>query len=291
MTTFDSLNPTGDSTQPIFDTDFTERSHTRKGQQGSVTTLTHVFAPRSPLVGTILAESKSDAKSDSKFSPELLSLAYPLGCGGIIPFYFDHVQVSGQHHLPTSGPVILAPTHRSRWDALLVPYAAGYHVTGRHLRFMVTSDEMRGVQGWMIQRLGGFSVDVKQPAIASLRQGVKLLQDRETLVLFPEGNIFRGSYVNPLKPGLARLALQAAASEPNLDVKILPIYMGYSDAFVPWRSRVNIRIGAPLSTADYGVGSVKQNARQLTQDLREALTGLAGNLATPRLRQYSLPRN
>jgi hypothetical protein len=37
--------------------------------------------------------------------------------------------------------VLLAPTHRARWDALLLPLAAGVRVTGRHCRFMVTLDE------------------------------------------------------------------------------------------------------------------------------------------------------
>jgi 1-acyl-sn-glycerol-3-phosphate acyltransferase len=133
---------------------------------------------------------------------------------------------------------------------------------------------------------------VKQPAVSSLRQGFKLLQAQETLVIFPEGNIFRGNQVNPLKPGLARLALQAKASQSSsdapLDVKILPIHINYSHPLVPWRSRAEIRIGAPLSTADYDAPSVKQNARQLTQDLTDALKELAGNAAAPERVEYSL---
>jgi 1-acyl-sn-glycerol-3-phosphate acyltransferase len=173
-----------------------------------------------------------------------------------------------------SGPVILAPTHRSRWDALLVPYAAGYHITGRHLRFMVTSDEMRGFQGWVIRHMGGFAVDVKHPAIASLRQGVKLLQEQQTLVIFPEGNIFRGQQLHPLKPGLARMALQAAASHPPLDVQIVPLDIHYDKPLVPWRSKVTVRIGTPLHTAHYSALSVKESARQLTQDLADTLQRL-----------------
>ncbi|MEC9453376.1 MAG: 1-acyl-sn-glycerol-3-phosphate acyltransferase, partial [Cyanobacteriota bacterium] len=61
--------------------------------------------------------------------------------------YFRERIVLGQENLPMQGPVLLAPTHRSRWDALMLPMAAGRRVTGRDCRFMVTVDEMKGLQG------------------------------------------------------------------------------------------------------------------------------------------------
>ena len=72
---------------------------------------------------------------------------YLLGRHALLPLYFRQIEVIGREHLPLSGPVLLAPTHRSRWDALMIPYAAGRDITGRDLRFLVSEDEMRGVQG------------------------------------------------------------------------------------------------------------------------------------------------
>lgn len=266
MTTFDSVTPMGETVPSDCSDDLPARPLAAPPRQGAVTHRLLPSTATTSVVGTVSPQSC--------YSPRLVALAYPIGCHGLIPLYFSQVKVVGQENLPRSGPVILAPTHRSRWDALLVPYAAGYHVTGRHLRFMVTSDEMRGVQGWIIRRLGGFSVDVKHPAIASLRQGVKLLQDQETLVIFPEGNIFRGGQLHSLKPGLARMALHATTANLPVNVQIVPIDLHYSHPLVPWRSQVTIRIGAPLHTADYSATAVKQSARQLTQDLTESLKGL-----------------
>lgn len=212
----------------------------------------------------------------SHVSPWLATLAYPLGRRLILPLFFRRIEVTGQENLPTSGPVILAPTHRSRWDALLVPYATGRPVTGRDLRFMVSADEVTGIQGWFIRRLGGFAVDPKHPAITTLRHGVELLLQGEMLVIFPEGNIFRDGYLHPLKPGLARLALSAESSHPGLDVKIVPISLCYSQSFPQWGCDVKICIGSPLRVADYYTTSVKQNAKQLTADLEVALTELSG---------------
>lgn len=214
----------------------------------------------------------------SRVSPWLAPLMYALGRRFVMPFYFGRIEVTGQENLPTSGPVILAPTHRSRWDGLLIPYATGRGVTGRDLRFMVSADEVRGLQGWFIRRLGGFPVDTNRPAITTLRHGVDILQQGEILVIFPEGgnlNENRECQLNRLQPGLARLALQAELSQPNLGIKIVPIRICYSNATVPWRCQVKICIGSPLVVADYITGSLKQDAKQLTTALEEELKELS----------------
>ena len=222
----------------------------------------------------IVPEKPTAAPAPSRFSPWLLSLAYPIGRYGVMPLYFKQIEVAGREHLPTAGPVILAPTHRSRWDAFMAPYIAGHDITGRHLRFMVSADEVVGLQGWFIRRMGGFPINTKRPAVASLRHGVELLQHGEVLVIFPEGNIFREAQVQSLKPGLARLALQAESSHPNLGIQIVPIYTGYSDPTVPWRCSAKVQVGAPLAVANYLGGSPKQNAQRLTAELRQALEKL-----------------
>ena len=210
----------------------------------------------------------------SRVSSWLAPIAYRLGYWFVLPSYFRHIQVKGRSNLPSEGPIILAPTHRSRWDALLIPYAAGRFATGRDIRFMVTADEVKGIQGWFIQRLGGFPVNPRQPTIASLRYGVEVLQNREMLVIFPEGGIFRDSQVHPLKPGLARLALQAEASQPGLGVKIVPIHLTYDPVVPQWGCQAEVAIGEPIEVAQYSEGSAKKRAQQLTADLELALRQL-----------------
>lgn len=221
-----------------------------------------------------LSHTQSPSSINSRPSPWLTPLAYGLGCWVVLPSYF-RINVTGQENVPREGAVILAPTHRSRWDALIVPYAAGWFATGRHIRFMVTADEVRGIQGWLIQHLGGFPVNPRQPAVASLRHGLEILQNREMLVIFPEGGIFRDKQVHPLKPGLARLALQAEASQPDLSVQVVPIHLDYSQEFPTWGCEVTVRIGQPLRVADYNQGKAKQEAQRLTADLALALNQLA----------------
>lgn len=210
----------------------------------------------------------------SKVSPWLTRLLYPLARFIVLPFYFGKITVTGQENLPAQGPVILAPTHRSRWDAILVTYATGKHVTGRHLRYMASANEFVGIKGWLMRRFGGFPIDTKRPGISSLRHGVELLQDGQMLVIFPEGGIFRDGQVHRLKPGLARLAIQAESIQSDLKVKIVPLVLRYDPTVPHWRSPVNICIGSPIEVSECDLDKPKESATQLTTDLHSVLQKL-----------------
>lgn len=165
-------------------------------------------------------------------------------------FYFRSVQVLGREHLPSSGPVLLAPTHRARWDALLLPHAAGRRVTGRDCRFMVTVDEMRGLQGWFLHRLGCFPVNQGRPSMASLRYPLDLLAAGQQLVVFPEGRIQREQAPLRLHQGLARLALLAAGQ--GVAVPVVPVGIAYGHPMPHWRDEAALCFGAPLRLEGQG---------------------------------------
>ncbi|WP_346292341.1 lysophospholipid acyltransferase family protein [Sphaerothrix gracilis] len=213
--------------------------------------------------------------STSQLSPWLTPLAYFLGNRILMPFYFGQIKVTGQENLPETGPVILAPTHRARWDALLIAYATGRSVTGRDLRFMVTADEVKGLQGWFIRRLGGFPINVFRPSITTIRHGVDLLRSGEMMVIFPEGGIFRDEQVHNLKPGLARIALQSESLAEGLGVQIVPVSLHYEHPYPRWGSDVEIRIGKPVAVDAYVEGTPKVQARRLTDKLSESLQSLS----------------
>jgi len=212
--------------------------------------------------------------TDSRISPWLSYLTYLLAGNILLPLYFSQITIIGQENLPKSGPVILAPTHKARWDSVLLPYATGRYVTGRDLRFMVTSTECQGFQGWFVRRLGGFPVNAKRPSITTLRHTVELLLRGEMLVIYPEGGIFRDRDVHLLKPGIARLAMSAELSHPGLGVKIIPICFNYSHPYPSWGADVSISIGSPIKVSDYAQGCIKQDAKSLTDDLAHALQQL-----------------
>ncbi len=230
----------------------------------------------SPLTTTTPNDHlQSHREFPAGFSPWLANIVYPVGKHLLIPGYFREIEIIGKAHIPHAGAVILAPTHRARWDPLLLSYAVGPYVTGRNLRFMVSVDEMTGIQGWFVRRLGGFAVDTNKPGISSIRHSVELLHQAEMLTIFPEGNIFRDGSLHPLKQGLSRIAMQAESLKPGLGLKIIPIHFNYEHPTPKFRDRVSIQIGQPLQVQTYQQFSTKTGAEKLHQDLTRSLEDLA----------------
>jgi len=183
-------------------------------------------------------------------SPWLAPLAMLVTQDLALPAFFARVAVRGREHLPQSGAALLAPTHRARWDALLVPHAAGRRINGRDCRFMVTRDEMEGPQGWLLQRLGCFPVDQGRPTLASLRLAVNLLERGEQLVVFPEGRIHRHDEPLRLHQGLARLAQLAAGQGVN--VQVLPVGIAYGHPVPRPGDAAAVQIGPALQVSGGG---------------------------------------
>jgi 1-acyl-sn-glycerol-3-phosphate acyltransferase len=187
-------------------------------------------------------------------------------------FFRGGVTVLGSERLPSAGPLLLAPTHRSRWDALMLPRAAGRRITGRDCRFMVSSDEMVGLQGWFLHRLGCFPVNPRKPAAASLRFAVELLGAGQQLVVFPEGRIFQQDDPLRLMPGLARLA--ALAEGQGVAVPVLPVGLAYSHARPRFGDRAALCFGEPLRLRGQGRAAAAALNAELAAGL-EAVERLA----------------
>jgi 1-acyl-sn-glycerol-3-phosphate acyltransferase len=226
---------------------------------------------------------KSSPQIRSGVSPWLSKLIYPLGQYLVLPGYFREIEAIGTEYLPHTGAVILAPTHRSRWDSLLIAYVVGPYVTGRSSHIMVTANEMKGIQGWFIRRLGGFEIDPNKPGIGSIRHSVELLHQGEMLTIYPEGNLIYDGTLHPLKKGLTRIAMQAVALKPDLELKIIPISLKYEHPVPKFRDRVSIQLGQPLQVQDYQQLSSKTGAEKLHQDLTRSLEQITTQSFSPML--------
>ncbi len=158
--------------------------------------------------------------------------------------FFRKTIVIGAENLPLTGSVVLAPTHRSRWDALMLTMAAGRRITDRDCRYMVTRSEMKGLQGWFLNRLGCFPVDQGRPSLTTLRYAVDLLISSQQLVVFPEGKINRFSEPVKLKKGLIRLA--QLASNKGLEIKIVPVGLAYSEVIPEFYGSASICFSKPI---------------------------------------------
>ena len=151
--------------------------------------------------------------------------------------------------IPKNSSIILAPTHRSRWDGLVLTMAIGRRITNKDCRFMVTKSEMKGIQGWFLKRLGCFSINQFSPSLSALRQAVDLIEKGEQLVVFPEGKINKYRKRIVLKEGLYRLA--RLATKKTESIIIIPIGIAYSNISPKFRSEFCLSFGKPIAINDY----------------------------------------
>ena len=163
----------------------------------------------------------------------------------VLKFFFSKKKVIKKGFtIPSNTSIILAPTHRSRWDGLVLTMAMGRRITGKDCRFMVTKSEMKGIQGWFLKRLGCFSVNQLSPSLSTLRYAIDLIEKGEQLVVFPEGKINKFGKKLALKEGLFRLA--KLATKNTAAITIIPIGIAYSSLSPKFGGQFCLSFGQPI---------------------------------------------
>ncbi|MGA1258397.1 MAG: lysophospholipid acyltransferase family protein [Ilumatobacteraceae bacterium] len=148
--------------------------------------------------------------------------------------------ISGREHLPAQGPYIIAPVHRSNIDTPLSAF-----LTRRRVRFMGKDSLWKNaVVGRMFTLLGGFPVSRGTADVEALKRCVKVLDQGEPLVMFPEGTRQFGPTVHELFDGPAYVALKGG-------VPIVPVGIGVSERVM----RKGSKMIRPSSNTAVTVGS------------------------------------
>ena len=183
-------------------------------------------------------------------------------------FFCEKKIIKNTFSVPNNNSVILAPTHRSRWDGLILTMAMGRRVTKKDCRFMVTNSEMRGIQGWFLKKLGCFSINQISPSLSALRYAVNLIVKKRQLVVFPEVQINKYGKKIPLKEGLFRLA-RLAMKKTNF-ITIIPIGIAYSEVSPKFRGKVSLCFGDPLIMNEHKDLSIGEFNKILYEEMKKA---------------------
>ncbi len=177
-------------------------------------------------------------------------------------------RVVGVERIPKTGPVILAPTHRTRWDILVLAL-----VGRRILRAMTTQDEFLGPQRFFMNRLGAFAINPKRPSTETIRQCRDLLNAGRTLVIFPEGRLYAlpPDHIGPVQSGTAWIALQCLRKMDQESIPIVPIRLNYHDPGAGFRSRVEVRVCEPIQVTRDDLEQHRDAVDRITQTLTSRL--------------------
>lgn len=204
-----------------------------------------------------------------KINPVLGFIAMFVTQDIVLKFFFRKKKIlNNGFSIPINSSIILAPTHRSRWDGLILTMAIGRRVTNKDCRFMVTKSEMNGIQGWFLKRLGCFSINQLSPSLSALRYAIDLIEKGEQLVVFPEGKINKNGKKLVLKEGLYRLARLAAKKTES--ITIIPIGIAYSKVSPKFRSEFCLSFGQPISMQDYVNFTIEEFNESLNEKMLKA---------------------
>jgi len=183
---------------------------------------------------------------------------------------YCRMNVSGQENIPTVGPFILAPIHRSYVDT---PIASG--CTRRRMRFM-GKDSMWKHQplNWMLSALGAFPVTRGSADREAILRAIQVLKSGEPLVLFPEGERKSGAVVQPLMDGAAYVACKAGVSIIPVGIGGSERVMGKGARFI-YPKKLVVIIGKPIPVPAPVDGRMPRSAvKQVTAQLHEQLQKL-----------------
>lgn len=176
--------------------------------------------------------------------------------GVALHWFYGDIRVVGKDKIPTTGPVLIAVNHQNALvDSLIVGWVVPRRIAMtakatladnpliaflfRILRIVPlrrVSDEAR--------KSGGTPVDRSRNREA-FREIIDLLARNSAVLIFPEGKSHNEFGLEPLKTGLARLALQARGEGGVKGIRILPLGLTFEDKGTPGTT-VGARIGEAI---------------------------------------------
>ena len=189
--------------------------------------------------------------------------------------------VEGLHHVPATGPVIVASNHLSFFDSVVIPV-----VVPRKVVFLAKSDYFTGtgVKGTLVRAwfegLGMLPVDRDdtKAAIASLDTALEVLRRGEAFGIYPEGTRSRDGRLYRGRTGVAWLALTAG-------VPVVPVALEGTQhiqpvgARIPRIRKVTVRFGAPMEFNErYASVPAGKARRMVTDEVMDAIHALSGQV-------------
>lgn len=169
------------------------------------------------------------------------------------------------------GRALLTPNHTSFLDPPLIGAAwpEEIHFLARGSLFDST------LLGWLLPRLNAHPIHGQAQDIKSLRLIYQLLNEDKKVVIFPEGSRSETGQLQPIKPGVAMIALRTRSP-------IIPVYIHGTFKAWPKQRRwpvfgtsISCVFGKPILPIEGNEqGNKKQAQEKLTQQIEKSLEEL-----------------
>ena len=192
--------------------------------------------------------------------------------------YYKNISVSGFEKFPVNNPVMTVSNHPT---GLMDVFLAAYHVK-RQIKFTAAGGLFKDkLQAAFLTNLGAIPLyrhkdtpDEMDKNMDSFENCFQELENGGAIGFYPEGTSHPEPWVNPIKTGAARIALQAEERNNfNLDLIIVPIGINSLNPGA-FRDSAFVKFGNPISLKKYQT-SYKNNAVEavdkLTAEIRKEM--------------------
>jgi 1-acyl-sn-glycerol-3-phosphate acyltransferase len=207
--------------------------------------------------------------------------------GIALHWFYSDIRIVGEEKIPVGGPLLIAVNHQNALvDSLIVgwlvprPISMTAKATLADNPFIAilfrilhvvplrrVSDEA--------QRANGLPVDRSRNA-GAFKEILNLLGRNGAVLIFPEGKSHNELGLEPLKTGLARLALQARDESAIKGLKILPLGLVFEDKGTP-STVVGAHVGKVIEMDSWP----DRDHTKLTQEIADRLRAVSEEAGLP----------
>ena len=170
------------------------------------------------------------------------------GAVGIFLRAWERFETHGNHHVPLTGPCIIASNHVSYID----PPAIAFSLSHRVVHFMARDTLLSTRIGrWFMNGIQCVPIDRTRGDVGAMRKALNVLKEGKVLGLFPEGTRSPDGQLQPAKGGIGFLISKA-------HIPVVPAYVDGSFAAFPKgakrvkRGKVRVFYGPPITPEEIG---------------------------------------
>ena len=189
------------------------------------------------------------------------------------------LKVSGQHHIPKTGGVLIAANHASYLDIPIL----GCGVP-RRASYMGRMDLFPGPVGWLMRYLGWIPIRRERVDRGGFEEAISRIKAGGAVIIYPEGSRTEDGRLQPGKPGVGMIV--AATGCP-----VIPAHLAGTFAVLPPGARrirlrpMRVTYGEPMDFSMLlkeldGESKKKDVYQRISQEIMDRIAALEG-IASP----------
>jgi 1-acyl-sn-glycerol-3-phosphate acyltransferase len=208
--------------------------------------------------------------------------------GIALHWFYNDIRIVGAEKIPMDGPLLIATNHQNALvDSLIVGWLVPRRIA-MTAKATLADNPLMSLLFRMLHvvplrrasdelgKQNGLPVD-RSRNVQAFAEIFRLLERNGALLIFPEGKSHNEAGLEPLKTGLARVALQARDEHAIRGLRILPLGLVFEDKATPGTA-VCAHVG-PVIEMDLWRGN---DHTALTQEIAERLRAVSENAISPR---------